>query len=152
MSTHPEPAQQRLIAQAWSPPRVPAAGALEVCTIHALDVIANGGDRPRYRAFCHRQLAARRQKLVVGVQCASDGACRIGRDPKTAVRDPRGEVFGSRGSTWRTRVRFRRRGELIVTVMSLATRMRRGLGDPVFSIQYSVFSIQYSVLCDATDY
>ena len=132
----PSPAQQRLIAQGMvAAARVHfAAGALEVCTIHtrsmSLRRTASTTDRD-IEAFCQRVLSERVDRNWSLVFSAHQmGTCRIGRDPKTAVCDSRGEVFGVKGLYVADASAFPASSGVnpMITVMALATCIAAGIG------------------------
>jgi choline dehydrogenase-like flavoprotein len=132
----PNPAQQRLIAQGMvAAARVHfAAGALEVLTLHtrsmSLRRTASTTDAD-IEAFCHRVLSERVDRNWSMIFSAHQmGTCRMGRDPRTAVCDERGEVFGVKGLYVADASAFPASSGVnpMITVMALATCIAAGIG------------------------
>lgn len=132
----PDPAQQRLIAQGMvAAARVHlAAGALEVLTLHtrsmSLRRTASTTDAD-IEAFCHRVLSERVDRNWSLVFSAHQmGTCRMGRDPKAAVCDERGQVFGVKGLYVADASAFPASSGVnpMITVMALATCIAAGIG------------------------
>lgn len=128
--------QARLIAQGMvAAARVHlAAGAMEVFTLHTRSMslrrtaITSTQD---IEAFCHRVLSERVDRNWSLVFSAHQmGTCRMGSDPRMAVCDGRGEVFGVKGLYVADASSFPASSGVnpMITVMALATCIAKGIG------------------------
>jgi choline dehydrogenase-like flavoprotein len=107
-----------------------AAGAEEIVSVHAVPLTLKRTAAASPDDFCRQILNAPVGRNRAGVFSAHQmGTCRMGRDPRSAVCDERGEVFGAKGLYVADASLFPRSSGVnpMVTIMALAQCVAEGI-------------------------